>query len=112
MTRFALRRIFGVFPLKTWLLVAVFAVAAIGAGWAAYQHQKARADRAEARLAPAVATGKALDRVATQTPIIRAEQEEKSRAVDDIQGADQRLPDGFGADLERVRRGGRDRHPR
>ena len=105
----ALRRIFGVFPLKTWLIIGT--VLAAGIGWAAYQHQKARADRAEARLAPAVATGKALDRVAIQTPGIRAEQEEKSRAVDDIQGADQRLPDGFGADLERVRRGGRDRNP-
>jgi len=110
MTRFALRRIFGVFPLKTWLIIG--AVLAVVAAWAAYQHQKGRADRAEARLAPAVATGKALDRVAIQTPAIRADAEEKKREVDDIQGADQRLPDGFGADLERVRRGGRDRHPR
>lgn len=53
----------------------------------------------------AVATGKALDKVATETPVIRQEQQEKQREVDEIQGADQRLPDGFGADLERVRRG-------
>ena len=105
----ALRRIFGVFPLKTWLIIG--AVLGAGIGWAAYQHQKARADRAEARLAPAVATGKALDRVAIQTPIIRADEEEKRRAVDQIQGADQRLPDGFGVELERVRRERRDRHP-
>lgn len=55
-----------------------------------------------------IATGKALDRVAEQTPVIRQDQEEKHREVDEIPGADQRLPDGFGRDLERVRRGDRD----
>lgn len=105
-----LRPITGLLPLKSWAILAGMATVLIGV--AAYRYEKARADRAEARLVPAVATGKALDRVATQTPIIRAEQEEKTRAVDDIQGADQRLPDGFGADLERVRRGQRDRDPR
>ena len=58
----------------------------------------------EAKVATAV--GKQLDRVAAETPVIRQEQEEKQRAVDEIEGADQRLPDGFAADLERVRRGG------
>lgn len=57
----------------------------------------------------AVATGKALDKVATETPVIRQEQEDKQREVDELQGADQRLPDGFGADLERVRRGNHSR---
>lgn len=57
----------------------------------------------------AVATGKALDKVATETPIIRQEQQDKQREVDELQGADQRLPDGFGADLERVRRGNHSR---
>lgn len=57
----------------------------------------------------AVATGKALDKVATETPKIREDQQEKQREVDEIQGSDQRLPDGYGADLERVRRG---HHPR
>ena len=52
-----------------------------------------------------VATGKALDRVATETPVIRQEQAEKQREVDQIQGADTPLPDGFGKSLERVRRG-------
>jgi len=59
--------------------------------------------RNEAKVAGSV--GKQLDRVAAETPVIRQEQEEKQRAVDEIEGADQRLPDGFAADLERVRRG-------
>ncbi len=52
-----------------------------------------------------VATGKALDRVATETPVIRQDQAEKQREVDQIQGADTPLPDGFASQLERVRRG-------
>lgn len=60
----------------------------------------------------AVATGEALDKVAAETPVIRQEQQEKERAVDEIEGADQRLPDGFGAELERVRRGGERPHSR
>jgi hypothetical protein len=51
----------------------------------------------------AVATGKALDKVAKEAPAIRADQEEKQREVDQIAGADQRLPDGFAAELERLR---------
>ena len=52
-----------------------------------------------------VATGKALDRVASETPVIRQEQAEKQREVDQIEGSDARLPDGYGKSLERVRRG-------
>ena len=52
-----------------------------------------------------VATGKALDRVASETPVIRQEQAEKQREVDQIEGSDTRLPDGYGKSLERVRRG-------
>jgi len=70
-----------------------------------------RAARAEAQLVPAIATAKALDDVATETPAIRADQKEKEDEVDKIEGADARLPDGFGADLERVRRGERNNHP-
>lgn len=70
-----------------------------------------RAARAEAQLVPAVASAKALDEVATATPAIRADQKEKEDEVDKIDGADARLPDGFGAELERVRRGQRDNHP-
>jgi len=70
-----------------------------------------RSENAKDRAQTANATGKALDTVAQETPAIRAEQQEKQRAVDEIQGADTRLPDGFGADLERVRRNGERRNP-
>lgn len=63
-----------------------------------------RGGRDDARVA--AATGKALDKVAEQTPVIRQEQEEKQREVDQIEGSDTRLPDGYGKSLERVRRGG------
>lgn len=67
-----------------------------------------RGGRDDARIA--AATGKALDKVAEQTPVIRQEQAEKQREVDQIEGSDTRLPDGYGKSLERVRRGGG--HPR
>lgn len=97
-------------PLKAWIASGI--VALLLAGFGAYKYQKARADRAEADLAPAVATVGALDKVATETPIIRQEQAEREREVEKIPGSDQRLPDGFGADLERVRRGGSDKDSR
>lgn len=62
------------------------------------------ADRARKEASIASATGEQLDKVAAETPVIRQEQVEKQREVDTIAGADQRLPDGFGADLERVRK--------
>ena len=49
-------------------------------------------------------TGKALDKVAEQTPVIRQEQKEKENEVAKIEGSDTKLPDGYGAQLERVRR--------
>lgn len=61
--------------------------------------------RNEARVAESV--GKQLDRVAEQTPVIRQEQEEKQREASQIEGADTPLPDNFGRNLERVRRGGK-----
>lgn len=48
-------------------------------------------------------TGKALDRVASTVPIIRNEQKAKEHEVEQIPGASDRLPDGFAAELERVR---------
>jgi len=58
----------------------------------------------EAKVATAVA--KQLDRVAAETPVIRQDQEDKQREVEQIQGADTPLPAGFASELERVRRGG------
>lgn len=49
------------------------------------------------------ATGKALDKVASQTPAIRQEQKEREHEAERIEGADAPLPDGFGRELERVR---------
>lgn len=58
------------------------------------QRQQARTEKVAA---------KSLDKVATETPAIRKEQEEKQREVDNIEGSDTRLPDGYGRDLQRLR---------
>lgn len=105
-----LRSIPGLLPLKGWL--AVGALSGVLILYGAFKYQQHRADRAEADLVPAIATGKALDTVATQTPIIRDVQQEKQREVDQIQGSDARLPDDFGRDLQRVRDGRSGSHPR
>lgn len=97
---------FRLLPLKAWL--AIGAVALVLALWGAYSWQKARADRAEARLAPVTASRDALDRVAVKTDEIRSEQQEKQGAIEKIEGSDVRLPDGYGRLLECVRRGERD----
>lgn len=60
-----------------------------------------------AKLQTENATGKALDTVTTKTKVIRNDQQEKQADVDTIQGSDQRLPDGFASDLQRVRDGKR-----
>lgn len=97
-------------PLRAWLAVGV--LAAVLTLYGAYKYQQHRADRAEADLAPAIAIGEALDTVAVQTPIIRQDQKERQDAVDQIQGSDDRLPDGYGSDLQRVRDGRANPHPR
>lgn len=71
----------------------------------AVNHATKRAERAEARAAQATVTTKALDKAATDTAVVRAEQKDKEDEVSRIEGSDARLPDGFGRDLERVRRG-------
>lgn len=92
--------------MRTILLAALVALILLALlGWRAGCQA---ADRAKAERNVAVATGDALDKVAAETPAIREEQAEKQRDVDEIQGADAPLPDGFGRDLERVRRGGGD----
>ena len=58
------------------------------------------------RIRTEVATGKALDNVARETETIRTDEKEKADEVDAIPGSSDRLPDGYGARLECVRRGG------
>lgn len=62
-------------------------------------------DAAIDRARTSEATASALDRVTTKTAEIRTEQEDKQNVVDEIQGSDDRLPDGYGRRLECVRRG-------
>lgn len=54
-------------------------------------------------IAVATTTGRALDKASDRTTEARQEQQEKQREVDSIEGSDQRLPDGYGAELERLR---------
>lgn len=88
-------------------LLIMLVIIMLALSWCS-QRDRARKARSEATIA--AVTGKALDQVAAETPAIRQDQEEKQREVDALEGADQRLPDGFGADLERVRRGTAKRH--
>lgn len=89
-------------PLKTWLILALIVIGLIGLlSWRA---ACTSAEKARGEASVAVATGDALDKVAAETPIIRDDQAEKQREVDQLSGADQPLPPGFGADLERVRK--------
>lgn len=92
--------------------VVVFCLLAVVIVTLSYCSERRRVAEMRTERNIAVATGEALDKVAAETPVIRQEQQEKERAVDEIEGADQRLPDGFGAELERVRRGGERPHSR
>jgi len=94
------------FPLKVWLGIGVVAV--ILALWGAYEFQKARADRAVTEARQATVTSDALDKVATKTDQIRSDTQEKEAQVDQIEGSDTRLPDGWAESLQRVRDGKRD----
>lgn len=89
---------------RRWITLGAIVVALILAG-VTLSWCMGRGGRDDARVAEA--TGKALDNVAKETPVIRQEQEEKQREVDQIEGSDTRLPDGYGESLERVRRGER-----
>lgn len=56
-----------------------------------------------AKLQTENATGKALDRVTTKTETINADAKAKQDEADKIEGADTKLPDGYGSALQRVR---------
>jgi hypothetical protein len=89
--------------LRAWIALGVIVLALLlTMSWCS---DRARLKDARREASIAAATGKALDAVASQTPVIRQEQREKEDAVEKIEGADQPLPPGFGAELERVRRG-------
>jgi len=96
-------------PIKYWIGLGV--VVTILTLWGAYAFQKSRADRAVTEARQATVTADALDKVATKTDQIRVETKEKEAQVDQIEGSDTRLPDGFGKSLECVRRGQRDCNP-
>lgn len=66
------------------------------------------ADRYKREANQAQVVGDQLDKATGETAVVRREQQEQEREVDEIEGADQPLPPGFGAELERVRRGRRD----
>ena len=96
-------------PLRSWLILAAIVVGVIVLlSWRS-SCASARDAKSEARQESTVA--EQLDGVAAKTPVIRQEQKEQEDAVENLPGADQRLPDGFGRDLERVRRGGERRNP-
>lgn len=97
-------------PVKTWLIIALVALIVVGlvmirGAWNAAQTARQGQNQAEA-------VGTQLDKVAAQTPAIRQEQAAKEREVNEIEGSDTRLPDGYGAELERVRRGNANRDTR
>lgn len=85
------------------ILVVIFLLALLGwrAGCAAAQRAEREANQAQV-------VGDQLDKTSTKSEAVRQEQQEQEREVDKIEGADQPLPPGFGAELERVRRGRRD----
>jgi len=88
--------------LRAWIALGVIVlVVLLNLSWCA-DRARLKTMRGEATVGEA--TGKALDRVATETPAIRQEQQEKQREVEKLNGAGMRLPDNFGRDLERVRR--------
>ena len=97
--------IWKLFPLRTWLMIGLVLVVVMAV--LAYCSQRDRIAGQKRDIAVAKTTGKALDQVAKETPAIRQDQKEKQDEVEAIPGADVALPDGFGRDLERVRRGER-----
>lgn len=84
--------------LTIFALVILLIIIGLSMAWCGQRGANQKRDAVVAK-----ATGKALDRVAEQTPVIRQEQKEKENEVSAIEGSDARLPDGFARDLQRVR---------
>ena len=89
--------------IRRWITVGIL-IAVLCLVMAVFTTCKGR-DAAIDRARTSDTTAGALDRVTMQTDEIRTEQEDKQNAVDEIQGSDDRLPDGYGRRLECVRRG-------
>lgn len=87
--------------LRTLLIAAVVVMCLLAA--LSWRSACTAADKARREASVAAVTGSALDKVAAETPKIRADQLEKEKAVDQIEGSDTRLPDGYGDSLQRVR---------
>ena len=89
--------------LRAWIALGVIVlVVLLTVSWCA---DRARLKEMRGEATVAAATGEALDTVVTETAVIRQEQVEKQDEVKKLNGAGMRLPDNFGRDLERVRRG-------
>lgn len=88
------------------IALCVIIVLVLSLGWC-QARKEARTAKSEGRVA--TVTGKAMDRVSEQSEGIREQQQNKEKEVERIEGADQRLPDGFSAELERVRQRGGER---
>ena len=89
--------------LRAWIVLGVIVLAILlTVSWCA---DRARLKTMRGEATVAAATGEALDTVVTETAVIRQEQVEKQDEVKKLNGAGMRLPDNFGRDLERVRRG-------
>ena len=95
--------------IRRWVTLAAVVIALVFA--AVFLAWCNSGDVARERAQTANATGKALDTVTRETETIRADQEEKQSAVEEIPGSETRLPDGYGARLECVRRGFECRNP-
>lgn len=95
-------------PIKrTLALIALACVLVVILLTVAWCNQRNVIQQQKRDIAVATTTGKALDKAADKTTAIRQEQQEKQREVDSIEGSDQRLPDGYGAELERLRMRGK-----
>ena len=103
-----LRRFFALLPVKTWGIVVVLVIVLLML--LSWRSACSAANNARKEASVAAATGKALDRVAAETPAIRQDQQEKQDEVEKLNGSGLRLPDNFGRDLERVRRGSGEPH--